>query len=78
MARGAPTPRLPQPDPPEISRATLEFCDWLIDQVTLSAQHPDFDQEARRIATAKREIAEALAAAGGMPIGEQRRQQQAV
>ena len=56
----------------QLSRATLEFCDWLIDGVTLSAQHQDFEAEAKRIATAKREVAAALTAAGGTTISAQR------
>lgn len=43
-----------------ISRDTLEFLDWLINQVTLSAGAPEFEEQARRIAVAKREIAVAL------------------
>jgi hypothetical protein len=55
-----------------LSKMTLELCDWLIDNITLSAQAPDFEAEAKRIATAKREVAAALTAAGGVPIAVQR------
>ncbi len=44
-----------------MSRETLEFLDWLIGQLTLSAGVPDFEEQAARIANAKREIAAALA-----------------
>lgn len=59
-----------------LSRATLEFCDWLIDGVTIAANHPDFDREAARISRAKREVANALTVAGGSPIAEQRKTEQ--
>jgi hypothetical protein len=59
-----------------LSRATLEFCDWLIDGVTIAANHPDFDREAARISKAKREVAKALVAAGGSPLAEQRKAEQ--
>jgi hypothetical protein len=52
----------------DLSRPTLELCDWLIDGITLAANHPDFEEQARRIATAKKEISAALTAAGGTPI----------
>lgn len=55
-----------------LSKETLEFCDWLIDGVSVSANHPNFEDEAKRVGTAKREITEALVAAGGTPIGVQR------
>jgi hypothetical protein len=57
-----------------LSKATLEFCDWLIDTVTLSTQAPDFEAQAKRIVTAQREVTAALIAAGGVPIATQRTQ----
>jgi len=56
----------------ELSKETLEFVDGLIDGVTLSTQHPDFDGMAKTIGTAKREVASALIKAGGVPLGAQR------
>jgi hypothetical protein len=56
----------------EISKETLEFCDQLIDGVTLAANHPEFDALATRIGNAKREIAMALIESGGIPLGAQR------
>jgi hypothetical protein len=60
------------PPIPRLSKETLEFCDSLIDGVTLSTQHPDFEGMARTIAKAKREVAGALKAAGGVPLADQR------
>jgi hypothetical protein len=57
-----------------LSRQTLELCDWLIDTITLSAQAPDFEAQAKKIAAAKREVTVALVAAGGVPISVQREQ----
>jgi len=57
---------------PPLSRRTLELCDWLLDQVTLSAQAADFEEQARAIAKARREVDAALRAAGGTPISVQR------
>lgn len=57
----------------DLSQETLELCDWLIDGITLAANHPDFEDQARKIATAKKEIAAALAAAGGTPLADQRK-----
>ena len=62
----------------QLSKATLEFCDMLIDGVTLSTQAPDFEAKAKQIATAKREVAAALKEAGGKPLAEQRAAQAAV
>ena len=56
----------------EISKGTLEFCDQLIDGVTLSAQAPNFAEVAVIIAKAKEEVAEALIDAGGVPLSVQR------
>lgn len=56
----------------QLSKATLEFCDMLIDGVTLSTQAPDFEAKAKQIAAAKREVAAALKEAGGKPLAEQR------
>jgi len=53
MARGAPTPRAKHPTNVGLSRGTLELCDWLIDGITLAANHPEFEQEAARIARAR-------------------------
>jgi hypothetical protein len=44
-----------------LSRETLEFCQWLINQVTVAASIDDFEEQAARVARAKREIAGALA-----------------
>jgi hypothetical protein len=57
-----------------LSKTTLQFCDWLIDGVTLSAQAPDFDEQARTISTARKEVTDALVAAGGVPMAAQREQ----
>jgi hypothetical protein len=43
-----------------ISRETLEFLNWLLSQVTLSASSPAFEEQAKRIVVAQREIATAL------------------
>ena len=56
----------------QLSKATLEFVDWLIDGVTLSTQAPNFEAEAKKIATAKREVGAALTAAGGKSLAQQR------
>ena len=64
--------RTTPPAPPKLSRDTLEFCDSLIDGVTLSTQHPDFEGMAKTIARAKKEVAVALKLAGGTPLAEQR------
>jgi hypothetical protein len=64
--------RTTPPAPPKLSRDTLEFCDSLIDGVTLSTQHPDFDGMAKVISHAKREVATALKLAGGVPLSDQR------
>jgi hypothetical protein len=56
----------------QLSQATLEFCDFLIDGVTLSTQAPDFEDQAKRIGTAKREVSYALIEAGGTPLSVQR------
>ena len=56
----------------EISKETLEFCDWLIDGVTLAANHPHLASEAQKIETAKKEIGAALSEAGGVPLGVHR------
>ena len=55
-----------------LSKETLEFCDWLIDGVTLAANHPDLAKEAIKIDKAKKEIAAALVKAGGTPLSAQR------
>lgn len=57
---------------PQLSKATLEFVDGLIDGVTLSTQHPDFEGMAKVIAVAKREVAQALTEVGGVPLAVQR------
>ena len=59
----------------QLSKASLELCDWLIDNITLSAQAPDFEGEAKKISTAKREVTAALTIAGGVPIAVQRQSQ---
>ncbi len=76
MANGAPTPRRKAASPDGLSRATLEFCDWLIDGVTLAANHPEFDKQAAMIAKAKREVSKTLVAVGGTPVAEARKQEQ--
>lgn len=45
-----------------MSKDTLLFLNWLLGQVTLSAQAEDFEVQAARIATARRELREALEA----------------
>ena len=57
-----------------LSKSTLELCDWLIDNISLSAQAPDFEVQAKRITTAKREVSAAFIAAGGIPVAVQRAQ----
>ena len=57
-----------------LSRQTLELCDWLIDNITLAANHPDFDGQAKVIGNAKQEVSGALVAAGGVPIGARRQE----
>jgi DNA-binding ferritin-like protein len=59
-----------------LSKETLQLCDWLIDGVTLAANHPDFENQARIIATAKREVQEAFVEAGGTPIAVLRAQEE--
>lgn len=54
---------------PQLSRSTLEFCAWLLGQVSLSASAEDFDEQAAHIGQAKREIAAALAAVIPQTIG---------
>lgn len=55
-----------------LSKETLEFCDWLIDGVTLAANHPDLAKEAARIERAKKEISAELVRFGGVPLSVQR------
>ena len=47
-------------DGPGFSRDTLLFLTWLLNQVTLSAGADDFEEQAARIACARREIKNAL------------------
>jgi hypothetical protein len=54
------------------SRETLELCDSLIDGVTISAQAPDLAALAKRIDTAKKEVAAELVRRGGVPLAVQR------
>lgn len=42
------------------SRETLEFLDWMLGTVTLSAQMPDLENQARIVAKARREVQAAL------------------
>jgi hypothetical protein len=58
---------------PEFSAETLALCDWLVDNITLSAQAEDFESQAKRIATAKREIAAVIHASGGTTLADQRK-----
>jgi hypothetical protein len=74
--RTAPPARATPPKPRQhLSKETLELCDWLVDGVTVAANHPDFDGQCRIVGTAKREVAEALRAAGGRTMGDKRTQQ---
>jgi hypothetical protein len=61
-----------EPDLQGLSRETLELFEWLLDGVTLAANHPDFEGQAARISAAKREMDAALTAAGGTPLSVQR------
>jgi hypothetical protein len=55
-----------------LSKETLEFCDWLIDGVTLAANHPNLAKEAAKIQRAKEEVAAELLKQGGVPLSIQR------
>lgn len=72
VAKTAQNGRVTHPVMPIVSRETLELCDWLIDGITLSAQAPDFIEQATRIAAARDEIARALRDVGGTPLIDQR------
>jgi hypothetical protein len=45
-----------------LSRKTLQVCEFLINQTTIAVSSPTFEEQAAELATAKREIAEALSA----------------
>ena len=44
----------------KLSRTTLEFCDWLLDGVTISSQAPDLLTEAKKVSDARDEVDAAL------------------
>jgi hypothetical protein len=54
------------------SKETLELMDWLIDGITLAANHPDLEKEAVKIGRAKKEVAAELVRQGGVPLAVQR------
>lgn len=45
---------------PMLSPETLDLCCELLAKVTLSASQPDFDEQALRVSTAKRELLAAI------------------
>ena len=59
----------------KLSRTTLEFCDWLLDGVTISSQAPDLLTEAKKVSDARDEVDAALIEAGGKPLRIQRTEQ---
>jgi hypothetical protein len=56
----------------ELSKETLEVCDFLIDGVTIALNHPEFTDQAARWGKAKDEVTAALVEAGGVPLKDQR------